>query len=304
MSGTDSNVSLDGTAGVQVTAVTGGSILQGSLGVLDINNGNNGVENTGWTGTDTLTDLGGNTDFYGAGGSDTINMGGGGNTAHFGEFSVDGVDRTQTITNNQGDTYQGFWGNGNGQNAIDAGGFADPTTSGTSADVSTIKGFVTDSVPGNTHDTLQFNVNAWADGNAGNGSLVQGDGTTVVSTGDANWSIINTVGGTLAAASNIVAFNTLGTVADANELASFIHGAGNFNLSALVANNSEVHMLVAYANQTGGVTISDVEFENESGAAQTNTSNMDIHVSDMANLVGVSLSDLVIHNNDIHFHVA
>jgi hypothetical protein len=62
-------------------------------------------------------------------------------------------------------------------------------------------------------------------------------------------------------------------------------------------------MLVAYANKTGGVTIADVEFENDTGKAVSDTKDMDIHASDMVKLTGVSLSDLVSHPTDIHFVV-
>jgi S-layer protein len=311
MAGPDSNIAgtlfSDLVGGVTVTADGAGSTLQGSLGVLtfaDVGGVNSspfsGMDNSGAVANDTLTDLAGHTNFFGDGGSDTINMGGGDNTAHFGEFNVDGVLRTQTITDaNDGNTFQGFWGNANGHNNVESG--VEDVPGGTSADVTTINGFVADTVGSITHDTLQFNVDAWADGITGDGSLVESNGKDIVDAGNAIFGVIAAPGATLAGGeTNIVAYSTLNPIADADELAQLIHGAGSFNFAGGLAGGSEVHMLVAYGNETGGVTIADVEFEHESGSS-TNTKDMDIHASDMVILTGVSLSDLVAHPNDIAF---
>src|SRR5262249_31638378 len=162
---------------------------------------------------------------WGDGGSDTLNMGGTGNVAFFGEILAGpGVAffQNQLITNNQDNAYQGFWGvaNGTGPTAISTtmpgmvsldGGLS----AATEVHNTTVNGFAFTTT---NQDVLQFNVDAWAGGNAGSGSLVNGDGHSVVGA-TSSLQLVTAPGAALLAGTNVVVDDIGGTFANASTLA-------------------------------------------------------------------------------------
>ena len=165
MEAPDNDITLQGLTGHTpytgdvVTSTGDDDVLQGSMGSLTAPGNVSGNSHTGIVGNDSLTDTTGGVGlgnwFYGEGGQDTINVGGGDNTIFFGSYHVDFTDHAQTITNNNDQAFQGFWGNGNSANPFTIG-----AGDSTSADMATINGFT---MAGN-HDTLNFNGDAWGGG--------------------------------------------------------------------------------------------------------------------------------------------
>ena len=292
--------------GIDVTAAAPGSILSGTVGpetLIPVGLGGGGTAFTAIVGSDTLTDTAGGSKFWGDGGSDTLNMGGGGNVAFFGYILAGETGPTfqnQLITNNTDAAYQGFWGVGNGTG---------PTAIGasTSASNTTINGF---SLTGG--DSLSFNVNAWAGANAGTGSLVNGDGHTVVTGGAipgtaSTMEVVDVPGSIvtpLAAGTNVVLDDlAAGGFANATDLAHSLTTAAGalefaFSIGGGVHAHTSVHMLVAYATDTPNtLEVADVDFVNSTGASVFNTTGLThVFASDMVKLVGVgSLNDLDAH---------
>src|SRR5262249_26378202 len=124
----------------------------------------------GNVGNDNLTDNAGDSGFWGDGGSDHINVGGGGNTVHFGAIDVGGDARGQIITNDEDHAFTGFWNVSNNANGLPHEVLINASTS---ADITTITGFNVAS------DHLDFNSWAWAGGGGGVGSIVHADGTSI-----------------------------------------------------------------------------------------------------------------------------
>ena len=106
-------------------------------------------------------------------------------------------------------------------------------------------------------------------------------------------------GNTLNAGTNLIELTT-NTFATATAVANGIHTAGvaNFNFAAALGINNSAHMYVAYSDGTN-THIADVAFINASGAATAASTAMTEHVSDVAILVGTSLTSL--SAADIHF---
>jgi hypothetical protein len=309
-----------GFTGISVTAAAAGSVLSGTVGpetpISTLVDPGAVTAFTAITGTDTLTDTAGGVKFWGDGGSDTLNMGGDGNVDFFG-FILAGLNpapifHNQLITNIDDQAYQGFWGvaNGTGPTAIsttmpgvvslDAG-----LSAGTEVHNTTINGF---SFTATNQDTLLFNVDAWAGGNAGSGSLVNGDGFTVVAGAASSMQLVTAPNAGLLATTNVVADSIDGTFAGASTLAASLASAnGNLVFATGVAAHTSVHMLVAYEMAANTIEVADVDFINNTGATVTNTDALShIVASDMVKLVGAgSLNDLVTHPGAITFaHVA
>jgi hypothetical protein len=295
---TDSNVTFNDHAagsGVNVTADAAGSTLQGSLGVLT-------GDVTGWTGDDTLTDFSGGSDFFGAGGSDTINLvdatgaGGGGNTVHFGEFQINGPGDfdtavTQLITDHSDNAYEGFWGVANG-----AAGNPTPITFNSNEDKTTINGFN----GGATADTLEFNVNAWAFSVGGKGSLVDGAGAGIVN-GAAHEQLVSFPGATVLGPTNVVLYNIDGGLVGAGGLVAALQSSGVGDLKLAGPITAGEHMLFAYSAVGGGVNIADVDFVNGVGAGGTAAAGTIIHASDIVHVDDINLIGLGSHPADIQF---
>jgi hypothetical protein len=308
--------------GIDVTSNGVGSVLSGTVGhehlistVSPTLDPGAATAFTAIVGNDTLTDTAGGAKFWGDGGADTLNMGGTGNIAFFGEI-LDGPNgllsfQNQLITNIDDQAYQGFWGvaNGTGPTAIGTslpgmvsldGGIS----AGTEVDNTTVNGFTFSTT---NQDVLRFNVDAWAGGNAGSGSLVNGDGQTVV-TGPASLQLVTSPVANLLAGTNVVVDGIGGTFANASTLAASLASAnGDLVFSKGVLTGTSVHMLVAYETGANTIQVADVDFINNTGATQTNTDAMShVVVSDMVKLVGAgALNDLVTHSGAIVFdHVA
>jgi hypothetical protein len=247
-------------------------------------------------------------------------MGGDSNIAFFGDILAGPNGplsfQDQLITNNLDQAYQGFWGvaNGTGPSPISAslpGMFSldGGISAGTNADNTVITGFTFTSTPAD-QDTLLFNVDAWAGGNTGSGSLVNGNGHTVVSAvGAATMQLVTAPGAFLGAGTNVVADSIDGSFSTAQVLAASLASAnGDLHFAGSgIANGTSVHMLVAYEQSPGTIEIADVDFVNNTGAAVHNTDALShVFVSNMVHLVGVgSLNDLVTHPGAITFnHVA
>jgi hypothetical protein len=182
-----------------VTADGAVSTLQGSMGAVTAVINDGGIlatTHTGDVGNDTLTDTAGDTSFFGDGGQDIVNLGGGGNDVFFGEYSLDGTQHAQTITNSLDQAFQGFWGVGNGTGPSQIGSVNTPSTG---ADITTINNFA---MAGVNHDTLTFDVDAWAGGSIFAGGLVAGNGFGIAK-GSAVMQLVDH-GGTVSGATNFV----------------------------------------------------------------------------------------------------
>jgi hypothetical protein len=288
--------------GVDVTASSAGSTLQGTLGSAGNFKGFPILD----AGNDSLTDTAGGVSFYGDGGSDSISLGSGSfdaNTVYFGEFLLNDLPGRQPIENN-GVAADGFW---------DAGPSLVGTTitGSTSGDLTTVTGFSV----GN--DNLVFNVNAWSGGNT-HGDLDDAAAVTRISDtsasgstvflGTSNETLSSTPGTTTATGHVDLILDGINnqSFANASELASSIGttGIGNFNLGHTLANNGIIDLLVAYFNGSN-VVIADVELQNHSGSATANTGSMTVFASDMVSLVGVtSLASLGTTANALHIEFA
>ena len=285
--------------GVDVTAASAGSLLQGTLGAAGSFKGFPILD----AGNDSLIDTAGGTSFYGDGGSDSIQIGNGAtdaNSIYFGEYQLNDHADTQPIEN-AGVAGDGFWG---------AGPSLDGTTitGSTSADLTTITGFTVGS------DNLAFNVNAWSGGNT-NGDLDNGANLTKITDASASGSTVflGTAGITLGTGLGNTATGHVDLILDginnqsfanASQLAASIatEGVGNFNLGTNLGNHGIVDLLVAYFNGTN-VVIADVELQNHTGSAQHDTGALTVYASDMVSLVGVtSLASLGTTANATHIH--
>ena len=156
---------------------------------------------------------------------------------------------------------------------------------------------------------LTFNSYAWADG-AGNATTHGGlvglnAGNTafqIAPTGAAvSGPIINTAGQILAANEDIILYATLGTVANAAQLAADLHGPVGYITFNFAPASSNFDMLVAYSTGTN-IDIADVHFATTGGSASTNGAAWTISASDMVQITGQSsLLTLGTHIGDIQF---
>jgi len=295
----------------------GQSDLEGSLGVLTAVNF--AATQIGWTGatsgtagatSDSLTDLVGTTNFFGVGGGDAIFQGGGGNTDFFGVFELSNALHAQTITDGTDFGYSGFWGQGNAvgtqSNALIG------AASSTSADMSTITGFQLATAGAVTHDTLDFNVDAWAGGSIigfGPGSLselVFGAGNALAAAGVSTPQLITSQAQVVAPSGvvDLIAYG-LGSIGSASGLVTALESAaGALTLSAGTSIMAQTHVLFAYSSTGGDIKIADVDFVNGIAASgHTNDAGIKIAASDMVDLghVGIDLLGLSIHPADINF---
>jgi hypothetical protein len=317
--------------GISVTADGESSLLQGSLGVEDLlgTGGKGATDFTAITGNDSLDDQAGGNTFYGAGGSDSITIGGGSNTIHFGEISVDGNIENQVITNmapalpppapppppGSDLAYQGFWGVPNGTGPDQIGG---PTwlalssvtsdaanTAGTSADATDLTGF---SVASYNSDVLDFNVNAWADNKGPSGTLIEGDGKGIT-LGPADMQLVTTPGTDLNAGTNVILDGIDGGFANATELAASLASSNGDVIFDFAFGGkgapSEGHMLVAYDNSvTHTLSIADVDFVDAPAVVvppTTPSDTLNVYASDMVTGIVGTLNELAIHNGAISF---
>jgi hypothetical protein len=308
--------------GVTVDVAGGGSQLQGSLGFVTdlapaghLNMG--GIhEFAGNVGTDSITDTGGSTAFFGDGGMDTLSIGHGHNNVWFGAIALDATKVNgdnpigQIITDNQDHPFQGFWGVGNSASGNPNPGGIGPSSS-TSADITTISGFDP------TSDTLHFNSWAWAGGGVGKnnatptaGSLVTGDNVAVGSLGsvDAVTQNLTAPGAKVAAGTDFVLYNLGLALNNASDLASALSkgGIGDLTFNAQLTN--QTHMLFAYlaesATGLNDLRIADVDFLNGTQGATHTTVGAGAVASDIADLgTGVSLLGLGINPTSLHFNI-
>ena len=240
MNGPDDDIlygALAGTAsasmtGDVVTADGSGSMLQGSTGTLAKDA--QGLNWTGLTGSDSLTDTAGGSFFYGDGGPDSITMGDGGNTVYFGTTYF-GIQHGQSITDivSGNEVAQiGFWGNTTAPAAI---------TKSTSADVTDISGFT---VSGASHDVLDFNVQAWAGGGTGVAKLEAAD-RAAIAPGNAVVGIEVGPGDLVALGVDLVLYNVSG-LTDASDLAAALAGPGAIGMGFTGGPHHNEHVLFAY----------------------------------------------------------
>jgi hypothetical protein len=298
MRGPDNVITVDGFTGVTIN-VAGGSDLQGSMGFLTDINVHGGHTNgkdlyAGNVGTDTITDTG-NSSFWGDGGADTINLGGGFNEVNFGDIFVGGINRGQIITNSLDHAFQGFWGAGNSANGLPNDGGQLGTGSTTSADMTTISGFDV------TSDALLFNSWAWAGGGNGPGSLVTGGHGAVGALGNVNAVTQNVTapGAPVAAGTDFVLYNLGLTLGSASDLATALTKGGIGDLSMNAQLSPGNHMLFAYISTNGDLKIADVDFLSGTTGATHTTAGQNIVASDIADLPNVTL--LGINPNSLFF---
>jgi hypothetical protein len=284
--------------GINVTADGTGSTLEGSMGALTavINGGILATTHTGNVGNDTLTDTAGGTSFFGDGGQDIENLGGGGNDVFFGDYSLGGTEHAQTITNSLDQAFQGFWGVANGTGPSQIGSVGTPSTS---ADITTVNNFA---MAGVNHDTLTFNVDAWAGGSIFKGGLVAGNGLGIAD-GSAVMQLVDH-GGTVLNATDFVLYEP-GGLSGAADLATALSGIGAINIQGGANIFAGNHMLFAY-DVGNDIHIADVDFVNGLTAGG-NTAGRTIVASDIADIVGgnngttTSLTILGINAHDVQF---
>ena len=323
MLGPDNDITVTGAlgahpySGVHVTANGTADELQGSLGTLTaVANPNTGegvgaTTHTGIVGNDVLTDVHGGSAlinwFVGDGGADIINVANGNNEMFYGEDDVNHVFHALAITNTSDNAFQGFWAVGNraGEGGIIGAG------SSTSSDMTAINGFT---MQGGSHDTLDFNADAWGGGgnggSAGTGQLENGLGLEV-NGGAAGDAVMQLVGaGTQVNGATTFALYTVGGLTNAADLASALSGIGSIQFGAAGhgAYDPGAHMLFAYASG-GDIHIADVDFVNGLGAGFS-TLGRTIVASDIYDIAGgnngvtSSLAILGINNHDVHISFA
>ena len=113
--------------------------------------------------------------------------------------------------------------------------------------------------------------------------------------------IVSATGQPLTDNTDLICYTTLGTVANAAQLAADLSGpAGYFTLAGtdMFASGKLYDMLVAYGTGTA-INIADVQF---TGNGTGSTEGLTINASDMVQLVGLtSLLNLGTHIADIQF---
>jgi len=279
--------------GIAVSSTSAFSTLQGTLG---------------WNGTghfalpasnDVLTDLAGHSNFYGDGGADVVNIGGGSNTVHIGEFLLN--DHQETLTIDAGNTASlGFWGAASQGEALTGAGsiFGAATFGGTSADMTVVNGFTL----GATGDNLDFNVAAF------NGGLIDpGNGIPIGPVPTDALGLGFNVGFAGEVISTMPVRVILDSISDYMNAATLAHAMvtgtiGNFSLGFAVGGHSSTDFLVAYeVSGNTGVDIAEVHAVNTSGTATANTASLEIFAQDLVSLPGVTLTGLGLNLGEIHF---
>jgi hypothetical protein len=286
--------------GITVNVTGGGSYLQGSLGPVTDSAPFGHTQGAhlwaGQVGTDSITDNGGGTNFFGDGGSDTISLANGGNNVWFGAIGLDPNTKIgQIITNTQDHAFAGFWGS----TSTNGTGFNSPIANNTSSDVTGISGF------NDTSDQLHFNATAWAGGGSTTGSLVHANGAGI-GPSDAVFFNATGPGAVVGGGTDVVLYNMGLAVSSASQLAFFLADGGVGNVTGLTGVGANQHMLFAYqSNSNGDIVIADVDFLNGTGAGG-NTAGRSIVASDVAdlganaNLSLLGLAGTATHSN-IHF---
>ena len=289
-----------GIGGVTVTADGKDSQLQGNLDIVHFGSGSyggsggsggsgyDGGVNFTSTGDDTLTDTAGHTTFYGAGGTDTINLGGGTNNVVFGEYSLNGSTHILLVTEGTG-TDPGFWDAAQndlgGSHGPDTGNGTGTFDNSTSNDTTTIYNFDLGS------DVLTFNVSAWA----GSHLVDAASASNAAITDSSNLTATQYLGtpgialGTTSSGHVDLILDAIQTFSSASQLAAAIGtlGVGDFILGAVPPSKGE-DMLVAYSNGTD-ITIADVHVT----GSYADTGKDTVTAYDMVHLVGItSLANL------------
>ena len=214
------------------------------------------------------------------------------------------------ITNFADQAQSGWWGLGTGsaQSPFGILGPGNNPNSGTSADMSTVTNIDISTGFGgpafHQGDIFDFSIGAWGTGintfggaNLGNvqGNLAHDTPGTVaqfITPG-----LVPTGANTLGTFTNLVVLQ--GTFANADQVAKGIDVNHDifFTAGSTLANKANAHFLVGYEDSTGQVRIADADILNVSGAAAagwaTNGPAETVHVSDIVQLVGVNLSQLV-----------
>jgi hypothetical protein len=276
--------------------------LVGSHGndVINLNNGGGNVITTGG-GADVITlDTGA--------APDIVNL--------YGFTGIGPLGDGSSIVNDTDAAGTGFWGAtaagwtpiwGVGGASLLGTVTAAGISNGTNTDMSVINHFVM----GPTGDQIQLDVNqaagpgdisAWQHTFAllnplgGQAAGVIDGGNAFIPVGDANI-FFSSPGATMNALSSVVELQ--GNYANAASAAAQIHTLQHFSLDLAIPNTADVHLILAYQDQTGNTRISDLDLVNNSGAATADTAHMNVFVSDMVQLVGQPVSTLTDHN--VHF---
>ena len=126
--------------------------------------------------------------------------------------------------------------------------------------------------------------------------LINGGNTNVNVGGDTNATLQNVVSGdTIAATTNVIVL-TGQTFFDATAIASALeNNTYDIALTTALNNNNSAHMIIAYQDFNGNTHISDLALIANAGTT-TQIDLMDIHVSDMVQLTGVTLNTLAAAN--------
>jgi hypothetical protein len=298
----DANVGT-GTLNTIKGSLTAGNVLGGSIGKDVFTASTSDVANTIYTdgGADSITLPGSHTTAQHIGlytGLNTTGVTPGGvELAQIGSITSGGaanstsdIPRIGNWGSDFGSTPTGHTGGGVYN------GLANGT--GTSASMTVVAGGANAFVP-NT-DVLDFAAGAWFGSGAAR-SLTNGTlGIATVGTPSTAAGELVTPNGALPTAANTVLAGTTlivldGVHANASSVAAAFHDILNpifFTNGAGLNPGQSAHMLVAY-NDGIQARIADLDLFNATGAVQVVSSAMDVHASDMVQLVGVSLSSLV-----------
>ena len=272
---------------------------------------------------DKITTNGGGDLVTTGGGADTVNLGAKDVVQLWGFTGLGPLGDGSSIVDVKDAAHAGFWGVaagaantqiwGNGGASIFGNVTAAGITGGTSADMVTINGFTAGNGAG--HNVLQFDVNqaggpgdvsAWQHtfaflnplGGQQLGNIAASD--NFIAAGDSN--IFFSSNGATVNIPNATVIELQGNFANAAAVAAAIHTSSHFIMNSalgFIPNLDDMHILVAYQDQTGNTRIADLDLVNNSGGIAQDTAVLNVFVSDMAQLVGVAVNQVV--NENIHF---
>jgi hypothetical protein len=198
-----------------------------------------------------------------------------------------------------------------------AGGFYNGLANGTgtSASETIVAGGANAFVPG--VDVLDFASAAWgSDGTVDNPAnqrhgLTYGNLHSTIGTFDTiSQAILPSAGvvaaNSVAAGTNLILLDGVYT-GGANQVAQTLIGVnGNVHFAGSLSTNESAHMLVAYNDGSGNTHIADLDLfdaiPNRGGGGLRETNELDVHVSDMVQLTGVSFASFqAAANSSVHF---
>jgi hypothetical protein len=302
-------------------ATSSGDVIVGAANPVGVGNGTLlGDILVGSIGNDTITSKTVNLpDFiYTNGGGDTITLAAAHTgVEHVGFFAADGFGSggfllasvtgaiSEAISAGGGPFTElvnpGWWGisAGGASTPIDSGLFAAATGAGTSADNSTLNGFVAN------QDFLDFSAAAWSGLlTADQGGTLVNVGSTAGLTSDAGTAVSMgqvAPGGSISGAGTVdLIVLSQNSFLNAAAVAGALSGGSYTIQHSLLAASVDAHFLLAYAGQDGNAHIADLHLEGGAGGSTTTTTDTSVYASDIVTLVGVNIAQLAANISHVH----